>query len=239
MKKLFALSLALLLSACAYAVEGSIHEMHIETPGGAHSVCYLEYAGRRYAVRPPETVHIAKSTEPMDIKCLAPGNRSKMVTVYPKTNDAAMLNVANGLVPGLYFDYRTGAMYEYPSIVSIDFSDTPVRSMPLPVRYATKPDGHGAYLPEEFRPEIPRLSNDVGAPMPHIRKRGDMGSEYDAGAEIVEQAFSETMTPDELTELYNPRIVAPQDIEPKAGRQNNGDQYGEAYAGSQPLYIEP
>lgn len=130
------LSLTLLsvfgLSSCSTMIDNAMQDVAIETPGALDAQCIINLDEMRYSVRPPQTVTIRKTKGPMRVSCTAPGNRRKEVTVEASIPESAMLNVGNAILPGLVFDKHTGALYEYPSTVIIDFQAIPYQPDSMP-----------------------------------------------------------------------------------------------------------
>lgn len=169
----------LALAGCAYTMDESIQDLTIETPGAYNALCDVYVDGFRYVFHPPQTRSIFRSNEDLVVDCKAPGNRHKKLVFKPHLNQSTHFNVANGVVPGLLWDYQSGAMFNYPDTIEVDFTAMPTR--PMPVSGQNTPD-----LPrpddnvlEEFLPGLPRLNSDrnhLQAPIQKRQKPG-MGSD--------------------------------------------------------------
>ena len=161
MPKYAVLLLAVLfLTSCSYATEGSIQDVTVKTPGAHDALCFLYVKDIKYKVRPPQTINIIRHSEDMVVDCKAPGNRHKTIYIEPVISDMAALNVSNGLVPGLAWDYASGALFEYPPLVEVNFENTPVRPMPLPAQNNPDIKQPEDYNLEEFSPSQPRMNAD-------------------------------------------------------------------------------
>jgi hypothetical protein len=221
MKRFISLVSGLLLTSCAYALEGSLQEITFETPGAENAICYLNEESVKRTIRPPQAVTVTKSHNDLVVECLAPGNRKQSAVVEPETIDAIMLNVGAGLVPGLATDYATGAMFRYPEIVQIDFRGIRTKPMPMPAYHSSDVPPPMTSGLEEFRPSHPSLSDD--SRIPHVlRRTGDPGAEAyntsedetngsedkkDAGGtEVQEKNFSEVT--EDLTGKYNADVLS-------------------------------
>lgn len=169
-----ALSLLLLtaLSACAYAIEGHIQKVELVTKGAHNSLCYIDANGLRYKVLPPQAVTINRSKEDLVIDCYAPGNRHRTVVVKPQTSVNALAgNAGTGFLPGMIWDYSSGAAYRYPSLIEIDFTGAPIVPEAMPDHNSPDVRQPEDYLLEEFKPGVPRMNSDRYQPKTEIMKR--------------------------------------------------------------------
>lgn len=165
------LILVLILGACAYATDGSIQDLTVETPGAQDSLCHVYVDDLRYLFYPPQTVNIHKSREDLVIDCLAPGNRRKKKIVEAKIEPNVAGNVATGIVPGTGWDYLSESMFYYPDIVEVDF--TGVKPSPEALPAQNNPDIRQpeTYELEEFKAKRLRLNADKDMPPVEIRRR--------------------------------------------------------------------
>lgn len=168
-----------MLGACAYAVDKGYQPLTIRTPGAQNAVCDV-WAGKvRYRFHPPSTRNVRNSKEDMTVHCYAPGNRERKVVIRPAIADSFAGNVVTGFVPGAGWDYASGAMFAYPDVVEVDFTNMKPTHMPPPVH--NNPDNLQPedYLLEEFRPNVPYLNSDrFREPVP-LRRRVVPGSDAD------------------------------------------------------------
>lgn len=169
-KSFLLLSSAIMLSACAYTFEKHIQDIEVQTPGARGSVCYMFVDGLEYRVYPPQVMNVDKSKEDLVIDCVAPGNRRKKVVIEPQIVDKFYANVGNGFI-GLPFDVLSNAMYEYPSVVVVDFTNSPVRPEAPPAQNASDIKQPEEYFLEEFGPETMRLNSDRYNQSYTIKKR--------------------------------------------------------------------
>lgn len=172
--------LAFLLSSCSTALDKTYQEITVETPGAMEALCTLENRDFKYVVRAPKTLTITKSVKPLNVSCIAPGNREKTIIVTPKVSDAAFLNVGNGIVPGTFIDYKTAALYSFPDVISVDFTDVPAKRMPLPAYQQLLNDNPMLVELEEFRPGRSALQRDRYDRIPTLQKitSDEMGEVY-------------------------------------------------------------
>ena len=153
------LSSVLILGACAYAVDTSIQEIEVITPGAQGSLCHVYVDKLHYKVYPPQKVIISNTKEDLVVDCLAPGNRRKKIIIEPEITDNFYRNAGNGLI-GMPWDALSGAMFKYPDVIEIDFSRAEIKPEKMPAQNAPdviQPEDHTL---EEFRPSVPRLNSD-------------------------------------------------------------------------------
>lgn len=131
--RFFVFSSVFALTSCASYIEGGVQQVTFETPGVADARCDIEVGanGLRYTVYPPETAWIDKTAKDMHITCQAPGNRITTMDVKSELAGTTLLNVANGTL-GAFYDGERGAMFKFPDVVSIDFSNVVAAEVPLP-----------------------------------------------------------------------------------------------------------
>ncbi len=109
--------------------------VQVLTPGATDARCLLTTNYAKFLVHPPETIFIRRMQEPLKVVCTAPGNRTRTTFAYPKKNGAALGNVITGGLSTAY-DHFSGALYEYPSPIIVDFRHTIATGYPLPNYYA-------------------------------------------------------------------------------------------------------
>lgn len=151
------------LASCSTLTDGSTQRVSFKTIGAENAYCdiLLGDHGYKYSVHPPQTISIQRSRKPMFIACTAPGNRAKDAVIESGIANTAYLNTLTlGLT--LPWDASTGAMYEYPEEVVIDFSGSLSKVQPLP-SYHNKgtldPQAQGI---EFLGPDTPALETDSG-----------------------------------------------------------------------------
>jgi hypothetical protein len=147
------------LGACAYAIDKSIQDVKVVTPGARGSVCRVYVDGLRYDAYPPQTISVSKSSKEMIVDCLAPGNRRKEIVIKPQIAKTFYANAANAFI-GAPVDAMSGAMYEYPTIIEVNFVNTPVRDEDPPAQNASDIKQPEEYRIEQFGPITPILNDD-------------------------------------------------------------------------------
>ena len=177
------LAVLFLLSACAYVADKNYQEMRIETPGAQGAVCFVYIDKLKYKYHPPQTITVTNSMEDLEIDCLAPGNRRKKLLIEPKLSRYTAANAVNGFL-GVIWDGASGALYKYPEIVYVDFSEMDPLPSALPAHNNPDIKQPEEYLMEEFRPGVPRMNSDADY-QPQVLKRrvrgGDQSSYGESG----------------------------------------------------------
>jgi len=210
MSKVYALLVsALLLSGCASALGDAQQRVRVETPGANDAVCVLDNGDTKYRVWAPGEVLLSKRPADLIVSCVADGNRRKVVTIDPGHTATALGNAVTGFIPGLYVDYKTGALFEYPNLITVDFTDIPAVAMELPNYEKHLRDHPELFGMEEFRSRRSALIRDKYERDFVMEKR-----EFSQGGE-----FSEFST------------IMESDLETEPG--------GESEAGSEPVATAP
>jgi hypothetical protein len=190
-------ALTALCSGCAYVTEGSIQDVTVVTPGATNAQCKLSVGSVKYVYEPPMTRSIQKTDETMEVDCWAPGNRHKVVYIKPNISGPTMYNAGTGIVPGMAWDFASKAMYFYPKVVEVDFTQTEIKPFPLPAQNQDDIRQPEDYDLEEFSPGLPRLNSDRFATNPEIRRR-EVPTDFDlqgfAGQEGAAQGAAQGAT---------------------------------------------
>lgn len=160
----------ILIGACAYTFDGAIQPVEFKTPGATNAVCNVFIEKVKYVVRPPQTVNLFKSYDTLTVDCLAPGNRRKVVYIEPTIENSSYGNLANGGV-GYAWDAASQALWKYPDIVEVNFTDTPVKEFGLPAQNAPDIRQPEEYKIEEYSPSTPSMNSDKDAPPIEILRR--------------------------------------------------------------------
>lgn len=181
------------LGACAYGIDGSIQEVQFLTPGAQNAACDVYVDRLRYRVKPPRSLDLFKSGKTLIVDCKAPGNRRKTINIEPQIEPSTAWNVANGGA-GVAWDYASGALFRYPDVIEVDFSDTPITQQQHPAHNNPNLRQPGAYNLEEFLPDSPRLNADKNATPLEILRRESLSvntyGEKDAAASIESNTMS-------------------------------------------------
>lgn len=250
---LFSVLAVFFLVSCSTIVDRSTQEMRVETPGTEGAMCYLKRPGMLQKVYPPQTVRLQKTSDDIEVRCLAMGNREKTVVVESMMSDSVMLNISNGFILGALYDYDTGALFKYPELVKVDFSAMKPRAMPMPDYHKMLAKNPALLDMEEFRPGQPALQRDRYNEPVALEKTerakaaeeaaaqqgwGASGAGQSAAGEIGDSAEKSTSSAESLTRRMNPSVFggADQVDIPASGRSSYGDSYEQNESVPIPLY---
>ncbi len=131
------LSLSLVaLAGCSSIIETPSQKIEIVTPGAKISWCDLHIGNMIYRAEPPQILTIKKTDHPIEVKCLASGNRMKTTVVEPRLSRYAAGNVVTAGI-GVAYDYASGALFNYPERIIVDFTQEIASPSPLPSYHDT------------------------------------------------------------------------------------------------------
>lgn len=156
-----------LLTACGTMVDSPNQMISVQTPGAVGAKCDLRTLGIHYTAHPPQNIMIRRMQDPLTVTCEAPGNRSKTIVVRSRINGDSMGNFFN-LGLGVPYDQVSGALYQYPDVVTVDFSNaSDARTADMPMYHA--PDGLSPYdvQYENMSPRDPVMSPLKSDPVPY------------------------------------------------------------------------
>lgn len=171
------------VSACAYTFDKHYQEVEIRTPGAQDALCEVMANKIKYKFYPPEKRLLPKSKEDLIVQCMAPGNRDRTVVIRPQINNKFYGNAASAMTGGVW-DFASGAMFDYPDVIDVDFTGMPLREMELPAHNNPDIKQPDEYYLEEFRPGTPRMNADRFKKSVPIQSRvapGGDGDLYDEG----------------------------------------------------------
>ncbi|MGQ0527816.1 MAG: hypothetical protein ACT4OY_07315 [Alphaproteobacteria bacterium] len=155
-----ALAALTVLPSCAYMMDDSIQDLTVETPGAEDATCHVYVEKLHYRFKPPQTRSISKSKQDLIVDCLAPGNRHQKVVVEAEIEKSTGYNVFNGVVIGVAWDHLSAALYKYPSIIKVDFTNAPILPEDMPDQNNPDIRQPEDYQLEEYRASVPRLNSD-------------------------------------------------------------------------------
>jgi hypothetical protein len=192
-----------ILTSCAYMYEGQIQDIYVETPGADNSICYLYVEGLKYKAKPPQTIQISKSRENLMVDCMAPGNRRHQQFIQPDLSDYAYANIANGVIPGTAWDYAASTLYKYPEIITVDFTNTPVKMEEMPAQNRPDVKQPEEYSLEETLPGRPRMNEDRYKQQTEIKVITDTPPP-NAEPYMIEKTTTTTKDKGDLKKAINP-----------------------------------
>lgn len=167
---LFLPALCLVLPACAYFTDKMNQDITFVTPGAENAECRVFIDGLKYIIRPPQTVNLIKSGDPMTVDCRAPGNRHVMKYVDSEYAAGSGGRAIMKSGAGLAWDFTSDSIYAYPDVISIDFTGIPIMPEPMPDHESGDIAGKRFVPLEEFLPDTPRLNSDMGSSGSSIQK---------------------------------------------------------------------
>lgn len=209
---------AFLLASCATALKTPSQDLKINIIGTGEALCDVAQKGRRYRAYAPGSVRIYKDRHPLEIRCFAPGNRVQSTILEAKITEAVIGNVATGVVPGAGWDFFSGAMFEYPDEITMDFSSMEPMAYSEPDYQMVLDQNPEMIGMEEFRPGKAALIRDIGMPVNTLQRRPENAEINLIGAMEEEVLPSETPPPameeggtrdmdaDSLTKEANPNV---------------------------------
>jgi hypothetical protein len=118
---LFSSVMTALLSGCGTIVDSPNQMVSVQTPGATGARCDIHAMNIHYVAYPPQNIMIRRMQEPLTVTCDAPGNRSKTIVIRSRMNGDSMGNFFN-LGLGVPYDQVSGALYQYPDVVTVDFT---------------------------------------------------------------------------------------------------------------------
>ncbi len=188
---LLAATALLSLTACATILDHSSQPINFQAAGATEVLCDITYAGLKYNVRPPQTITVQKSRDDMQLTCHAAGNRVKTMIIPSSLSGWTFANVSNGIVPGAAYDAETGAMFKYPDVILIDFSDTTAKMDTLPAYHAVDTLDPSIAGTEDMTPNLAKLPDDDATALRHsaAQMRHDQEEAADAEKESRKAAL--------------------------------------------------
>lgn len=121
------LSGAMFLASCSTMTSGTTQEIHIGVKGVEKARCWITTEDvteeLKYDVVVPETVLVQRTHRDLNFDCLGTEGKKKSFVIEPNWEDTTAYNIANLAVLGVTVDGLSGALYEYPSYITIDFDE--------------------------------------------------------------------------------------------------------------------
>ncbi len=163
--------LSLMLAACATVADSQTVLMTIETPGAENAKCTLENQDHKYIAYTGQTLAVMKSPHDLVVRCLAPGNRDKTVLIKRDINKWVVYNVVNGFVLGAAYDYFSRGGFDYPELVSVDFTSEPVIAHDRPTYESADMIGGNHKGQLEYRGPTTPVTEKNRSHTPHVLQK--------------------------------------------------------------------
>ena len=116
------------LTGCASIVNGNNQIVSVETRHKGESVagakCELENPKGKFFVTTPGTVTIHRAFDDLQVSCEKDGMPKGTASFKSSTKAMALGNVIFGGVIGAAVDMKTGAAYDYPTLISVSMGET-------------------------------------------------------------------------------------------------------------------
>lgn len=257
MRRFLALTFtALTLSACASALGDAQQLVEVRTPGANDAVCYLDNGDTRHRVWSPGKVTLSKRPGDLVVECLADGNRRKTVTIEQQHSALTLGNAMNGFIPGMFIDHETGAMFEYPNVITVDFTEIAATKMPLPDYHKHLMENPELFGMEEFRPGRAALIRDKYEEGYELQKRDTSNRATYSEFTVVTQGASESSQSSEessesssvdsstdmvsdLTKQMNPQVFDKSSATSSSGFAGGTQTTGGSSSESSPVTLHP
>lgn len=122
------------LSGCASITSGSSQSLSVETiKDGKQLVgatCELTNDKGKWFVTTPGSVTVHRAYSDMSVKCTKEGIDPGIVTVKSSTKGIAFGNILAGGLIGAAVDMKTGAAYDYPTLITVNMGATSALQAP-------------------------------------------------------------------------------------------------------------
>lgn len=184
-----------LLAGCSTMIDSPFQEITLKTPGTENAHCYLDNKIGRYQIYSNQTIKIQRNDEDLKVTCYAPGNRRVETKIDRDLNAWTIANITNGIIPGVSYDHFSGAMYDYPRTISVDFGSAST-GFPMP-SYTSAPASQGI---ENYDPGVLKKNGEeriVNQPPRKLSRDEIMSRSHPLGAESKQGSGS-------AIEIYNP-----------------------------------
>lgn len=192
----------LLLGACATWIDTPFQEITLKTPGTANARCTLDNDINKWTVYSDQTIKIQRNDMDIELECFAPGDKHVKTTIDRDLNAWTIANITNGVIPGVSYDHFSGALYDYPKTITVDFSTVPGGFKP--------PQYHDAGMqnprdqnPETWGPEAMKNADRSGYP-PRKMDMGEIRARSNPLGSASEMNDAPSSSSGNSVEIYNP-----------------------------------
>ena len=149
------------LMGCASVIETPNQSVEIVTLGASEALCDVKIGNSIYQAEAPQTIHVKKSEHPIEVSCMASGNREKSVSFDAEISELAPANALSAGV-GAAYDYASGALFVYPEKIVVDFRDVPMSRYSLPdYELLNRTVGHDQREIERMGADVPETDSSI------------------------------------------------------------------------------
>lgn len=132
---LFVIPVVLVLTGCNTMVNKTYQKISIHTPGIENAECFLETETNKYHVLAPGTVNVERAFSPLTVTCQKAGYLTNATVLDSKFRMVpSQLNIFNGVLPGMAYDFSSNSVYAYPETVVINMIRDDSQLVPLQPR---------------------------------------------------------------------------------------------------------
>ena len=118
----------LALAGCNTMFQKTYQKISVHTPGVENVDCVLENDFTKYHMLAPGRIEVDRSRHPLTITCEKPGFLIAVNTLESKIYASpGNLNLFNGIILGVGYDFASNSVYDYPDSVSIRMRRDPNR----------------------------------------------------------------------------------------------------------------
>ena len=130
---LLAVLAVVVLTGCNTMVNQTYQKIAIHTPGLENVDCILETDVNKYRILAPGTVNVERSFRPLTVTCEKAGYVTNATILDSRYRMVpSQLNILNGVLPGMAYDFASNSVYGYPEIVVVNMvrDDAQLESLP-------------------------------------------------------------------------------------------------------------
>lgn len=114
------------LTGCNSFYQNTYQKIWVETPSVEEARCILETPYARYLVLTPGEIMVDRSPHDLKVTCEKTHYISAETVLEPKLyTNPMMMNVSNGIVPGVAYDIASRSIWTYPEEVSVEMVYAP------------------------------------------------------------------------------------------------------------------
>jgi hypothetical protein len=141
-----------LTTGCASIVSGTNQPISVETRSATGEIvaganCKLENPKGVWYVTTPGSVTVHRAYDDLSIYCTKTGEQPGIASAKSSTKGMAFGNILFGGIIGAGVDTATGAAYDYPALITVQFGGTTTIAPPAKDKATATPDQKAAMVP--------------------------------------------------------------------------------------------